>query len=172
MNFSEIFPTFEIFQGYASDCGVEIAEDFEYYCYNKLLQYYAKTTVAYNTVAEFVRFFMIEYEDETPKYAKQIEYADMINELSPEEFEIVSHGIASTAKNNNALGVDPTSTILEYIGTQDYNKQSVGKITAYLMALDNAKTKYLYAYLEKFNKHFERIYSADSYYFNRRYNNG
>lgn len=137
--FIEIFPTNDDFKDFCLEINILdqlIPEQLTFinFIYNSLLYKFGTVDIAYDTIVEFLMELSLVLSDTFQQYFKQIDLINKVYKFNDDEFSRTSQSIVSHAEQNNTKLDDP-SQWLGYVGSQDFNQQSLSKFQGYVQAI-------------------------------------
>lgn len=157
--FEEIFPDYASFKATTDLLNLYVDQASELInqkLYDLLMRRFCKDNVAYDTPEAFVMEFSLAYEENFKQYINKSKLVDAINELTVEDFKVISESINNTALNPNTAPADP-KTALPYVSSQLYSLAKTGPLASFLAALDAVPTARNYEFLNKFEFLFLQI---------------
>lgn len=157
--FEEIFPEYADFKAVTDLLNLYVDDASELVnqkLYDLLMRRFCKDSIAYDTPEAFIVEFSLAYEENFKQYIAKNKLVDAINELTVEDFKVLTESLSNSALNPNNAPEDPKQP-LPYVSSQLYNLNKSGPLGAFLGALDNVPTARNYEFLNKFEYLFLQI---------------
>lgn len=160
--FKQCIRNFLEFQDFIEEYTILNKEDLlhhELYLY--LNNFYCNSNVLYDTAEGFVRHFMITYQNIYRQYKKRFEMLDYLYNMEKEDIITLDVSIINNSFNNNEEVADPLNTIVNYVSSQASSKTRANQFTTFVQAIELIQDNLIDTFLDKFRKHFTKIYPME-----------
>lgn len=174
ISFDNIFENYEQFKTFTDTLSLYEATDTVSELYNQeffayLYMRYKRNSINYETPDDFKMMFGLRYKDLFKKFIMIRKSIEEIYKLTNEDYAILSQVINNQSFNPNTKPADGDYwRPISYISQQSGQRQELGKISAFLNAIQSAPTLQIEALTESFLDLFSWVIPQDiTYYFKK-----
>lgn len=127
--------------------------------YNK----YINSEIAYDTPNAFIRNLSNTAIEMYPQFVSRLGFLRELYSMSLEELRQGTTTIMNSASNPNEKVENPTSTIIDYITSQDTTSEQDNKFDRLNEGISKMKASYTKQFLNGFTNLFTKVYSTEKY---------
>ena len=156
--FKNIFPTYDKFKEFTDEYIIDADDIFLPTAYKWLFNRFANSNVAYDTEDAFKRHFANELDDCLNMMKFRQDRLKALYALTDDDLALVNVAFATVANAPNTEQPEALDKLLDYVNTQSANKLTTNKFESLLRAIENIADRGLEDWLNRFQRHFIRIY--------------
>lgn len=165
--FKDIFPTEDDFNTFIQEyCTGNIASASR--MYSLLSRRFANSSIRYDTVDAFKREFSITLDQFAEKFEFDYEMISHAYDLTIDDIVEVNKAFSAFAQAPNQTYAESLNQMWEYINGQTGNRVTRNALEGIIAAVDKATDRRYNQFIDRFQKHFIRIYGPTPYRFDRR----
>lgn len=170
LNFNDAFADYSQFKVFTDalnvySTGDPVSELFNQSIYYNIVNRYGLTELAYFEEEEFKNEFSIAFRQYFKQFLAKKKIIDDINNLTAEDYQLISESLSNFSNNPNALNSDPWE-LLTFTAQQQRGRAKAGKLTAYINALRQMPDAQIDAFLDKIDYMWSNLLDSDNCCYN------
>lgn len=156
--FIDIFPNYTEWERFSTSLGIEIDTVFDRFCYEIIRRHYGRANIRYSVIEAFTEALGNVYTNKYLQYSKQYELIKTIHQINNDELTHLNQNLTNFSENPNTNVSEPLKP-LSFISSQLMSVSQNNKLQAFVNAINNIPTMYMYEFLKGKKSNFEMTFN-------------